>query len=79
MFARMHRIALPIDAILPDLLATLATATRVVLEAPPGAGKTTQVPPALLDADWLAGRKILLLEPRRIAARGSRVHGRAAR
>jgi ATP-dependent helicase HrpB len=71
MFARMHRIALPIDAILPDLLATLASTKRVVLEAPPGAGKTTQVPPALLDADWLAGRKILLLEPRRIAARAA--------
>ena len=67
----MHRIALPIDAILPDLLATLARTTRVVLEAPPGAGKTTQVPPALLDADWLAGAKILLLEPRRIAARAA--------
>jgi len=42
-----------------------------VLEAPPGAGKTTQVPPALLDAPWLGGRKILVLEPRRIAARAA--------
>jgi len=42
-----------------------------VLEAPPGAGKTTQVPPALLDAPWLDGRKILVLEPRRIAARAA--------
>ena len=67
----MHRTAPPIDAILPDLLATLVRATRVVLEAPPGAGKTTQVPPALLDAGWLAGAKILLLEPRRIAARAA--------
>jgi ATP-dependent helicase HrpB len=67
----MRRPALPIDAILPDLLAALATSTRLVLEAPPGAGKTTQVPPALLDADWLGGRKILLLEPRRIAARAA--------
>ena len=40
----------PIDAILPDLLAALAGGTRLVLEAPPGAGKTTRVPPALLDA-----------------------------
>ncbi len=67
----MHRTRLPIDAILPDLLATLVASTRVVLEAPPGAGKTTQVPPALLAADWLDGRKILLLEPRRIAARAA--------
>ncbi len=67
----MPRTALPIDAILPDLLATLVSSTRVVLEAPPGAGKTTQVPPALLAAGWLDGRKILLLEPRRIAARAA--------
>lgn len=62
---------LPIGEILPDLLATLATGNRAVLEAPPGAGKTTQVPLALLDAPWLQGRKILLLEPRRIAARAA--------
>ncbi|WP_395679936.1 ATP-dependent helicase HrpB [Dokdonella sp.] len=61
----------PIDAILPELLAALANGTRLVLEAPPGAGKTTRVPPALLDADWLGGRKVLLLEPRRIAARAA--------
>jgi len=61
----------PIDAILPDLLAALAGGTRLVLEAPPGAGKTTRVPPALLDAAWLGRRKILLLEPRRIAARAA--------
>jgi ATP-dependent helicase HrpB len=61
----------PIDAILPQLLAALADGTRLVLEAPPGAGKTTRVPPALLDADWLGGRRILLLEPRRIAARAA--------
>ncbi|MGN6521431.1 MAG: ATP-dependent helicase HrpB [Dokdonella sp.] len=61
----------PIDAVLPELLATLAARTRLVLEAPPGAGKTTRVPPALLDADWLGGRKVLLLEPRRIAARAA--------
>jgi ATP-dependent helicase HrpB len=64
-------VPLPIDAILPELLATLAVRTRVVLEAPPGAGKTTRVPPALLDAGWLDGRTILLLEPRRIAARAA--------
>jgi len=53
------------------LLAHLAEHPRLVLEAPPGAGKTTQVPPALLDAPWLADRKILMLEPRRIAARAA--------
>ncbi|MEO5626732.1 MAG: ATP-dependent helicase HrpB [Dokdonella sp.] len=62
---------LPVDAILPELRAALAAGTRLVLEAPPGAGKTTRVPPALLDAPWLGGRKILLLEPRRIAARAA--------
>src|SRR3546814_8522352 len=45
--------------------------TRLVLEAPPGAGKTTQVPPTLLDAPWLAGKKIVMLEPRRVAARAA--------
>ena len=67
----MSQTPLPIDAILPDILAALATHPRLVLEAPPGAGKTTQVPPALLGAGWLAGGKILLLEPRRIAARAA--------
>ncbi|HSX62649.1 MAG TPA: helicase-related protein, partial [Tahibacter sp.] len=61
----------PIHEILPQLLATLSAGSRAVLEAPPGAGKTTQVPLALLDAPWLEGRKILLLEPRRIAARAA--------
>ena len=65
------RPALPIDAILPEVLASLAAHPRLVLEAAPGAGKTTRVPPALLDAPWLAGRKLLMLEPRRIAARAA--------
>src|SRR5690606_17162235 len=65
------RPALPIDAILPEVLASLAAHPRLVLEAPPGAGKTTRVPPALLDAPWLAGRKALMLEPRRIATRAA--------
>jgi ATP-dependent helicase HrpB len=64
-------IQFPIAEILPQLKAQLERATRLVLEAPPGAGKTTQVPPALLPAPWLAGRKILMLEPRRIAARAA--------
>jgi ATP-dependent helicase HrpB len=62
---------LPISAALPALKAALAAHAHVVLEAPPGAGKTTLVPLALLDETWLAGRKILMLEPRRIAARAA--------
>ena len=61
----------PIAEILPELLAQLEVQPRLVLEAPPGAGKTTQVPLALLGAAWLAGRKIVMLEPRRIAARAA--------
>lgn len=62
---------LPIDAVLGELDTTLATRTAAVLVAPPGAGKTTRVPLALLDAPWTAGKKIIVLEPRRIAARAS--------
>lgn len=65
------RMQFPIAPLLPDLLAALAAHPRLVLEAPPGAGKTTQVPLALLDAPWLAGRKIVMLEPRRVAARAA--------
>ncbi|MDF4005248.1 ATP-dependent helicase HrpB [Luteibacter sp. PPL552] len=61
----------PITPLLPDLLASLAGHPRLVLEAPPGAGKTTQVPLALLDAPWLDGQRIVMLEPRRIAARAA--------
>ena len=63
--------AFPIAPLLPQIKAALATGTRLVLEAPPGAGKTTQVPLALLRADWLAGRRIVMLEPRRVAARAA--------
>ena len=63
--------SLPINAVLDDLRHALRTRHEVVLEAPPGAGKTTRVPLALLDEPWLAGKKILLLEPRRIAAKSS--------
>jgi len=61
----------PIAPLLPELIETLASATRLVLEAPPGAGKTTQVPPALLEAPWLKERRIVMLEPRRIATRAA--------
>lgn len=63
--------AFPIAELLPALQQSLADHPRLVLEAPPGAGKTTQVPLALLDADWLQGRKIVMLEPRRVAARAA--------
>ena len=63
--------AFPIDPLLPQIRASLADHPRLVLEAPPGAGKTTQVPPALLDAPWLQGRRIVMLEPRRVAARSA--------
>lgn len=62
---------LPIDAVLDDLSRTLEAYNAAVLVAPPGAGKTTRVPLALLDAPWAAGKKIIVLEPRRIAARAS--------
>lgn len=62
---------LPIDAVLPELRAALRSRHEAVLEAPPGAGKTTRVPLALLDEPWLAGQGILMLEPRRLAARAA--------
>ena len=63
--------SLPIDVVLDDLSGALAGSNAAVLVAPPGAGKTTRVPLALLDAPWLNGKKIIMLEPRRIAARAS--------
>lgn len=62
---------LPVDDVLPKLASALETGSRAVLVAPPGAGKTTRVPGALLDAPWLNGGRIVMLEPRRIAARGA--------
>jgi ATP-dependent helicase HrpB len=62
---------LPIDAVLDELARTLEGHNAAVLVAPPGAGKTTRVPLALLDAPWLKNKKIIMLEPRRIAARAS--------
>ncbi|MDH5180804.1 MAG: ATP-dependent helicase HrpB [Gammaproteobacteria bacterium] len=61
----------PVDELLPQLIAVLAKHPNVVLQAPPGAGKTTRVPLALLDCDWLQQKKIIMLEPRRIAARAA--------
>jgi ATP-dependent helicase HrpB len=61
--------SLPIAHILPELSRALTENKAVVLQAPPGAGKTTAVPPALLDQPWLIGKSILMLQPRRLAAR----------
>src|SRR5690348_12489542 len=62
---------LPIDEVLPALTAALETRDAAVLVAPPGAGKTTRVPLVLAEQAWAKGRKILVLEPRRIAARAA--------
>jgi ATP-dependent helicase HrpB len=62
---------LPIDQVLPGLRDALRGRRSAILSAPPGAGKTTRVPLALLAEPWLAGRKIILLEPRRLAARAA--------
>lgn len=62
-------LSLPIESALPELRNALEAHTRVVLQAPPGAGKSTRVPLALLEQPWLEQRKILMLEPRRLAAR----------
>ncbi len=62
---------LPIEPILPRLATALSESGHAVLQAPPGAGKTTRVPLFLLDQPWLEGKKLLLLEPRRLAARAA--------
>ena len=64
--------SLPIDDVLPDLKAALREGTRALLIAPPGAGKTTRAAPALIEEDWCDG-EILLLVPRRLAARAAAV------
>src|SRR4051794_15881658 len=69
--SEMARQALPIDAVLPDVVAALRHHTAVVLRAPTGAGKTTRGAPALLDAGLASDRQILLLEPRRLAVRAA--------
>ncbi len=62
---------LPIDAVLGDLRAVFSARTKAVLVAPPGAGKTTRAPLVLLAEGWATGQKIIMLEPRRIAARAA--------
>ena len=69
--ARAFDTSLPIDSALPDLAAALSGSNAAVLVAPPGAGKTTRVPLALLGEAWVTNRKILLIEPRRLAARAA--------
>src|SRR5580765_4255610 len=69
--ARQFDTGLPIDAALPALRTALANRNAAVLVAPPGAGKTTRVPLVLLEESWAKARKILVLEPRRIAARAA--------
>ena len=64
---------LPIDAAIPSLREALARVGSAVLVAPPGAGKTTRVPLHLLDEPWVAGGRVIVLEPRRIAARAAAV------
>ena len=71
MSARPHSPSFPIDPVLPELAAALAANRSVVLQSPPGSGKTTRVAPYLMAEPWLRGRKILLLEPRRLAARAA--------
>lgn len=65
---------LPIEEVLPSVCRALEAGPNALLSAPPGAGKTTRVPLALLKAPWLSGKKLLLLEPRRLAARAAANH-----
>src|SRR5579871_693739 len=68
---KMNFPPLPIDAVLPELSAALSAANAAVVVAPPGAGKTTRVPLVLAEENWAQDRRILVLEPRRLAARAA--------
>ncbi|ALI97735.1 ATP-dependent helicase HrpB [Rufibacter tibetensis] len=70
-FSISHLPDLPVKEALPRLVSSLENSSRAVLEAPPGAGKTTLVPLALLDTSWRNEGKIIMLEPRRLAARAA--------
>ena len=65
----------PVDAVIPQLSEALAHGPAALLVAEPGAGKTTRVPLKLLDQAWLKGQKIVMLEPRRLAARNAARQG----
>jgi ATP-dependent helicase HrpB len=62
---------LPIEDVIPQIVEALRNETRLVISAPPGAGKTTRVPLTLISEAWTEGRKLILVEPRRIAARAA--------
>ncbi len=66
-----ERLRLPVDDALPGLHGALDRQSLVVLQAPPGTGKTTRVPPSLIDQPWIGDQRVLLLEPRRVAARAA--------
>jgi ATP-dependent helicase HrpB len=68
---KRNEVIFPVDHIIPDLKAALMSRPSAILVAEPGAGKTTRVPLALLNEPWLAGKKIVMLEPRRLAARAA--------
>ena len=65
----MHN--LPINQVIPEVKEKLQNLTRLILQAPPGAGKTTALPLALLNEPWLEGKQIIMLEPRRLAVRAT--------
>ena len=67
----MTATSLPVDRILDQLTATLESQRIAIVDAPPGTGKTTRVPPGLIHADWLGDNRVVLLEPRRVAARAA--------
>ena len=69
-----HATTLPIEALLPELRQQLSSYANLLLVAEPGAGKTTRVPLALLEETWLAGKQIVMLEPRRLAARNAAMY-----